>query len=67
VTGADEHVGDLLDVVLPSRPASSLGGTLRAIGDATVGPALLAVVALGFVAFGVVELLSASYRRINVQ
>jgi hypothetical protein len=45
----------------------ALGGTLRAIGDASLGPALLAIVALGFVAFGIVELLSASYRRINVQ
>jgi Domain of Unknown Function (DUF1206) len=44
----------------------ALGGTLRAIGDASLGPPLLAMVALGFVAFGVVELLSASHRRINI-
>jgi hypothetical protein len=44
----------------------ALGGTLRAIGETGVGPALLGIVALGFVAFGLIELLSASYRRINV-
>ena len=45
----------------------ALGGTLQAIGDASLGPPLLAMVALGFVAFGVVELFSASFRRINIQ
>jgi hypothetical protein len=32
-----------------------------------MGPVVLAVIALGFIAFGLVETLSASYRRINVQ
>lgn len=59
----------LIVAAIQRRPwqVRALGGTLRAIGDTTLGPALLAAVALGFVAFGVVELLSASYRRINVQ
>jgi hypothetical protein len=59
----------LIVAAIERRPwqVRALGGTLRAIGDATLGPALLATVALGFVAFGVVEFISASYRRINVQ
>jgi hypothetical protein len=47
--------------------ARALGGTLREIGNITIGPALLAIVALGFMAFGLVEILSALYRRINVE
>jgi len=59
----------LIQAAIQRRPwrVRALGGTLRTIGDASLGPALLAIVALGFVAFGVVELLSASYRRINTQ
>jgi hypothetical protein len=59
----------LVGAAIQSRPwqARALGGTLSEIGNISVGPALLAVVALGFIAFGVLEILSASYRRINVQ
>jgi hypothetical protein len=57
----------LLIAAIERRPwrARALGGTLHEIGDTTFGPALLAIVALGFMAFGVVEILSASYRRIQ--
>jgi uncharacterized protein DUF1206 len=59
----------LIDAAIQNRPSRvrALGGTLQAIGESRLGPPLLVIVALGFVAFGVVELLSASYRRINVQ
>ena len=59
----------LLVAAVERRPwhVRALGGTLREIGDITMGPVVLAVIALGFIAFGLVETLSASYRRINVQ
>jgi len=59
----------LVIAAIERRPwrAHALGGTLRAIGDTSLGPGLLAVVALGFVAFGFIEILSVSYRRIHVQ
>jgi hypothetical protein len=59
----------LIEAAIQNRPSRvrALGGTLQAIGEGSLGRPLLVIVALGFVAFGVVELFSASYRRINVQ
>ncbi len=53
---------------IQDRPwsARGLGGTLRALGDTGFGPIVLTLVGLGLVAFGVVELVSARYRRIRV-
>ena len=59
----------LIEAAIQRHPwrVRALGGTLQTIGNASLGPPLLAIVALGFVAFGAIELLSASYRRINIQ
>ena len=58
----------LLVAAIERRPGHirALGGTLREIESGPMGPVVLAAIALGFIAFGVVEILSASYRRINV-
>ena len=46
--------------------ARGLAGTLSAVYEAPLGPALLVFVAAGLIGFGVVELVSARYRRIHV-
>ena len=45
--------------------ARGLGGALRSLHEQPHGPWLLAVVAIGFVAFGLFELVQARYRRIS--
>ncbi len=58
----------LTAAAIHERPwtARGLGGTLRALQQTDLGPPLLTLVGLGFVAFGVVEMVSARYRRIRV-
>jgi energy-converting hydrogenase Eha subunit A len=58
----------LTAAALENRPWATRGlqGTLSLLQFTTVGPVLLAVVAAGFIAFGIVELVSARYRRIRV-
>jgi hypothetical protein len=46
--------------------AEGLGGTLRTIQGWSYGWALLAVVALGFVAYGVYQVVLARYRRVRI-
>jgi hypothetical protein len=58
-------------ILLWPRSSAAPGGragawwNVREIGELTMGPAVLGAIALGFIAFGFVEILSASYRRIN--
>jgi hypothetical protein len=47
--------------------ARDLAGALKAIEDQPYGPALLGVVALGLVAFGVFQLVMARYRNIRIE
>ena len=54
-------------VTANSRHARGLEGALRAIGHEHYGPTLLAAIALGFIANGIIELLRAPYRRITVE
>jgi hypothetical protein len=44
--------------------ADGVAGILRGIGDAPFGQLLLAVVAVGFIAYGVYQLVLARYRKI---
>jgi hypothetical protein len=53
-------------VTANSLRARGLGGAFRAIGHERYGPPLLAAIALGFIANGLVEILRARYRRIRV-
>jgi hypothetical protein len=45
--------------------AKGLGGALAELAHAPYGPYLLAVVALGLLAFGIFSLLQARYRRVG--
>ena len=53
-------------VTANSLRARGLGGAFRAIGHEHYGPPLLAAIALGFIANGIVEILRARYQRIRV-
>jgi len=53
-------------VTANSRHARGLGGALRTIGHERYGPTLLAAIALGFIANGIIEILRARYRRIRL-
>ncbi len=48
------------------KEARGLGGTLRTIESQNYGHLLLACVALGFIAYGIFELICARYRRIRI-
>ena len=54
-------------VTANSLHARGLEGALRAIGHERYGPTLLAAIALGFIANGIVEILRARYRQITVE
>jgi uncharacterized protein DUF1206 len=54
-------------VTANSLHARGLGGAFRAIGHERYGPPLLAVIALGFIANGIVEILRARYRQITAE
>ena len=54
-------------VTANSLHARGLGGAFRAIGHERYGPPLLAAIALGFIANGIVEILRARYRQITVE
>ena len=56
----------LASAALERQPwaARGLGGTLSALNSTTAGPVVLAAVGAGLMGFGIVELVSARYRRI---
>ena len=58
----------LTAAALEDRPWATRGlrGTLRLLQSTAFGPGLLTIIAAGFIAFGIVELVSARYRRIRV-
>jgi hypothetical protein len=47
--------------------ARGVGGTLRALNSTAAGPVVLAAVGAGLMGFGIVELVSARYRRIALK
>lgn len=57
----------LMQAALHSNPGESrdLAGALDALHDASYGPWLLGLVALGLIAYGLTEILKARYRRIT--
>lgn len=60
--------GFLIVAALQARPeeARGLGGALEALTQQPYGPWLLAIVALGFIAYGIFMLVQARYRRMVV-
>ncbi|HEY3043281.1 MAG TPA: DUF1206 domain-containing protein, partial [Vicinamibacterales bacterium] len=58
----------LAAAALDNRPWATRGlrGTLGLLQSTAFGPGLLAVIAAGFISFGIVELVTARYRRIEV-
>ena len=60
--------GLLASAAIAGQPwsARGLAGTLAAVYEAPLGPVVLGVVSGGLIAFGIVELVSARYRRIHV-
>ena len=58
----------LAAAALENRPGTTRGlrGTLRLFQSPPFGSGALAIIGAGFVAFGIVELVSAWYRRIRV-
>jgi hypothetical protein len=57
----------LINAALKTDPAEAtgIGGALQALRRQPYGAALLAVIALGLIAYGVYELIRAKYRRIE--